>query len=226
MFKRVVITSGPTIEPIDPVRFISNRSSGKSGYHLANEAVRRGAAEVIFITGPTCYIPELVTVVPVETALEMKYHVHNLCPTADVIIKAAAVSDYRPRHVEPRKIKKGLDSFSLELVKNPDMLMELGHSKPPGQILVGYAAETHNSLENARKKFTVKNLDLLVLNEISPDNPAFNADDNQVYLLTAEGHKKLPKMSKADLAVRIWDEIIRLSLTEDPDAPVRPTAED
>lgn len=211
MFKRIVITSGPTVEPIDPVRFISNRSSGKSGFNLANEAVKRGIAEIIFITGPTCYIPEKVTLIPVETALEMRDHLQRVASTADVIIKAAAVSDYRPRHTEPLKIKKGKDSLSLELVKNPDLLMELGQAKPPGQILVGYAAETHDILENARKKFIAKNLDLLVLNEISSQNPAFNADENQVYLFTAEEYTKLDKMDKADLSARIWDEIIRLS---------------
>lgn len=211
MFKRIVITSGPTIEPIDPVRVISNRSSGKSGYHLANEAVNRGIAEIIFITGPTCYIPERVTVFPVETALEMRDRLQRVSSTADVIIKAAAVSDYRPLRTQSRKIKKDMDSLSLELVKNPDLLMELGQAKPPGQILVGYAAETHNILENARKKFTAKNLDLLVLNKISTQNPAFNAEENQVYLFTAEGHTKLAKMNKTDLSARIWDEIIRLS---------------
>lgn len=211
MFKRIIITSGPTIEPIDPVRFISNRSSGKSGYHLAHEAVKRGIADIIFITGPSCFIPEGVTVIPVETTHEMRTCLLQASSDADVIIKAAAVSDYRPQYTEPRKIKKGMDSLSLELVRNPDLLMELGKAKPPGQILVGYAAETHDILKNARKKFTTKNLDLLVLNEISTDNPAFNADTNQVYLLTGEGHTKLAKMDKSELAARIWDEIIGLS---------------
>jgi len=210
VFKRVIITSGPTSEPIDPVRFISNRSSGKSGLHLANEAVKRNIREIIFITGPTCYIPDNVDIIRVETALEMRIQLQRFGDDADVIIMAAAVSDYRPVRFSPQKIKKNQDHLTLELVKNPDLLFELGQRKPPHQVLVGYAAETHDALENARVKFEKKNLDLLVLNEVSVDNPAFSAEDNQVYFITKDGARKLDKMEKSDLAVCIWDEVEKI----------------
>lgn len=214
MFKRVIITSGPTIEPIDPVRFISNRSSGKSGYHLAHEAVKRKIPEIIFITGPTCYIPTGVTLIQVEAALEMREQLHRYSDDADVIIMASAVSDYRVVHYSPEKIKKDQDNLTLQLVKNPDLLFELGQRKSLHQILVGYAAETHNALENAGKKFKKKNLDLLVLNEVSVDNPAFSAEDNQVYFITKDGTRKLARMEKSALAARIWDEVEQIRGSE------------
>jgi phosphopantothenoylcysteine decarboxylase/phosphopantothenate--cysteine ligase len=210
MFKRAIITSGPTVEPIDPVRFISNRSSGKSGYQLAVEAVKREIEEIIFITGPTCYKPEGVTVIPVETALEMRTQLHNYFEEADVVIMAAAVSDFRVVHYTAEKLKKNSDTLMLELVKNPDILSELGKMKRPGQIIVGYAAETDNIFENAREKFKRKNPDLLVLNEISERNPAFNAEENQVYFVTGDGIRKLEKMEKSALAAQVWDEILNL----------------
>jgi phosphopantothenoylcysteine decarboxylase/phosphopantothenate--cysteine ligase len=207
MFKRVIITSGPTIEPIDPVRYISNRSSGRSGLHLADEAVKRGIAEIIFITGPTCFSPKGVTIIPVETALEMRSQLLRYGNDADVIIMAAAVSDYRVADYSSKKIKKDQDTLTLQLVKNPDLLFELGQKKQPHQVLVGYAAETHNIFENARQKFEKKNLDLLVLNQVSRENPAFNSEENQVYLFTSAGMRKLEKMEKSALAARIWDEV-------------------
>jgi len=211
MFNRIIITSGPTIEPIDPVRFISNRSSGKTGFHLANEALKRHISEIIFITGPSCFIPQNVTVIPVETALEMRAQLETYSSKADVIIMSSAVSDYRVASYSPLKIKKGQESLVLELIKNPDLLTELGKRKPARQILVGYAAETHDIFENARKKFEAKNLDLLVLNEVSAANPAFNTDDNQVYFVSKEGTRKLEKMEKSSLASCIFDEIEKLA---------------
>ncbi|MGE5342917.1 MAG: phosphopantothenoylcysteine decarboxylase [Candidatus Omnitrophota bacterium] len=211
MFHRVIITSGPTIEPIDPVRFISNRSSGKSGCHLANEAVKRRIPEIIFITGPTCFLPQGVTVVPIETALEMRAQLQRYSSDAEVIIMSAAVGDYRPAHVSSQKIKKGQDRFLLELVKNPDLLTELGQRKPENQILVGYAAETQNIFENARKKFQTKNLDLLVLNQVSEENPAFSTEDNQVYFVFKDEIRTLERMEKSSLAVHVWDEIEKIS---------------
>jgi phosphopantothenoylcysteine decarboxylase/phosphopantothenate--cysteine ligase len=211
MFKRVIITSGPTIEPIDPVRYISNRSSGRSGLHLADEAVKRGIAEIIFITGPTCFSPQDVTIIPVETALEMRSQLQRYANDADVIIMSAAVSDYRVVKYSTKKIKKDQDTMMLQLVKNPDLLFELGQKKQPHQVLVGYAAETHDIFEHARQKFEKKNLDLLVLNEVSPENPAFNSEENQVYLFTSAGMRKLEKMEKSTLAARIWDEVYRIA---------------
>jgi len=210
MFKRVIITSGPTIEPIDPVRYISNRSSGRSGLHLADEAVKRGIAEIIFITGPTCFFPGGVTIIPVETALEMRSQLQRYGKDADVIIMAAAVSDYRVVKYSTTKIKKDQDILTLQLVKNPDLLFELGQKKKSHQVLVGYAAETHNIFQHAGKKFEKKKLDLLVLNEVSSENPAFNSEENQVYLFTSAGMRKLDKMDKSALAARIWDEIYRI----------------
>ncbi len=211
MFKRVIITSGPTIEPIDPVRYISNRSSGRSGLHLAEEAVKREIPEIFFITGPTCFSPQGVTIIPVETALEMQSQLQRYANDADVIVLAAAVSDYRVANYYPQKIKKDQETLTLQLVKNPDLLFELGQKKTPHQVLVGYAAETHDIFEHAGQKFEKKNLDLLVLNEVSSENPAFNSEENQVYLFTSAGMRKLEKMEKSALAARIWDEVYRIA---------------
>jgi len=207
MFKRVLITSGPTVEPIDPVRYISNRSSGKTGFHIANEARKRGISDIVYITGPSRFIPEGVTVIHVESALDMQAQLNHYSRNADVIIMAAAVSDYRVKQFFTRKIKKDGRTLVLELVKNPDLLAQAGAHKPAGQILVGFAAETDNIIQNARTKFQKKNLDLLVLNEISQQNPAFDVDDNQVYFMTAGGLDKLDKMAKADVAVHLWNRI-------------------
>lgn len=210
MFKRVIITSGPTIEPIDPVRYISNRSSGRSGLYLAKEAVKRGIAEIIFITGPSCISPQGVTIIPVETAMEMRSQLQRYGNDADVIIMSAAVSDYRVVKYSTKKIKKDQDTLMLQLVKNPDLLFELGQKKKPSQVLVGYAAETHNIFQHARQKFEKKNLDLLVLNEVSSQNPAFNSEENQVYLFTSTGMRKLEKMEKSVLATHVWDEVYKI----------------
>ncbi|MFH2108377.1 MAG: phosphopantothenoylcysteine decarboxylase [Chrysiogenia bacterium] len=211
MFKKIIITSGPTLEPIDPVRFISNRSSGKSGYHLAMEARKRALGPITFITGPTYYLPAQVEVIRVETALEMRAAIGNHFRQANVIIMAAAVSDYRSLKYYPEKLKKNNDRMTLELVKNPDILLELGRHKRNNQILVGFAAETEDIFANAQNKLMAKNLDLLVLNEISETNPAFGCDENQVYLVRPDGVRKLEKMNKAHIAALIWDEIVSLA---------------
>jgi phosphopantothenoylcysteine decarboxylase/phosphopantothenate--cysteine ligase len=211
VFSRILITSGPTIEPIDPVRFLSNRSSGKTGFHLAEEARRRGLGPVVFITGPTAYTPGQAEVVRVESAQEMRAAVNEHYGRADVIIMAAAVSDYRSLKYYPDKMKKNAERLTLELVKNPDILLELGRRKRRGQILVGFAAETEDIFVNAQKKLLAKNLDLLVLNEISAANPAFGCEENQVYLVRLDGVRKLESMSKALVAARVWDDIIDLA---------------
>ncbi len=211
MFSRILITSGPTIEPIDPVRFLSNRSSGRSGYHLAMEARARHLGSVTFITGPTVWVPEGVEVVRVETALEMRAAVNERLRQADVIIMAAAVSDYRSVKYYSEKMKKSGERITLELVKNPDILLEAGRDKRRGQVLVGFAAETEDIFANAQKKLQAKNLDLLVLNEISEANPVFGCNENQVFLVRPDGVRKLEKMSKALIAACIWDEIIALA---------------
>lgn len=210
MFERVIIASGPTVEPIDPVRFISNRSSGKTGFHLANEAKKREIQEIIFITGPTNYIPSDVKVIQVETAQSMRDRILNYFDKANVIVMAAAVSDYRSAEYFSEKIKKGDDRIYLEFVKNPDIIKEIGEKKSDDQILVGFAAETSNIFENAREKFERKNLDLLVLNEISKENPVFNEDSNQVFFITKKETIKLDKMKKSAIAALIWDEIFKI----------------
>jgi phosphopantothenoylcysteine decarboxylase/phosphopantothenate--cysteine ligase len=211
VFKKIIITSGPTLEPIDPVRFISNRSSGKTGYHLAMEAKARGIGPIIFITGPTFFMPSGVTLLQVETAQEMHAAIDEHFRQADVVIMAAAVSDYRSLKYYPDKLKKNSEKIILELVKTPDILLELGRHKRKNQILVGFAAETEDIFVNAQKKLLNKNLDLLVLNEISQSNPAFGSEENQVYLLRPDVIKKIEKMNKAQVAARIWDEILDLA---------------
>ncbi len=215
VIERVIITSGPTIEPIDPIRFITNRSSGKSGYHLAMEAHRRGIREILYITGPSQYIPKAkgITVVRIESALEMRSYLRKFGAQSDVIIMAAAISDYRVEEYSKKKIKKKQDTLTLKLVKNPDLLLELGKVKRVNQILVGYAAETHDIFENAKRKFDAKNLDLLILNKISADNPAFQVDHNQVFLVTRDIIRELPKMEKAGIAAHIWDEIAKIAIS-------------
>lgn len=207
MFERVLITSGPTVEPIDPVRYISNRSSGKTGFHIAREAYERRIKEIVFITGPTCHIPSRVRCIQVETAMEMRTKVFENLENVNVIIMAAAVCDYKIQTYFPHKIKKNSETISLDLEKNPDILLEIGIKKKDNQILVGFAAETDDIFENGKRKLTEKNMDLLVLNEISLSNPAFNVDTNEVYFLTSEEIKKLPRMKKQEIAVNIWDKI-------------------
>jgi phosphopantothenoylcysteine decarboxylase / phosphopantothenate---cysteine ligase len=209
--KRILITSGPTIEPIDPVRFLSNRSSGKTGLHLAREACARRLGPVTFITGPTAFLPDEVEIVQVESAQEMRAAVNARARQADVIIMAAAVSDYRSVKYYADKMKKSGERLTLELVKNPDILLELGRRKRRGQVLVGFAAETEDIFANAQKKLLAKNLDLLVLNEISEANPAFGSDENQVYLVRRDGVRRFERMSKARIAALVWDDIIDLA---------------
>ena len=211
MFNKIVIASGPTLEPIDPVRFLSNRSSGKTGYHLAMEARVRDIGPITFITGPTFYLPIQVELIQVETAQEMRAAIGDHFRSSDVIIMAAAVSDYRSLKYYPEKMKKDGERITLELVKNPDILLELGRHKRKNQILVGFAAESEDIFVNAQKKLIAKNLDLLVLNEISEANPAFGCDENQVYLVRPEGVRKLEKMNKAHIAAVIWDDIVSMA---------------
>jgi len=209
MAETVLITSGPTVEPIDPVRFISNRSSGKMGLALAREAVRRGC-RVIFVSGPVCQFPEGVDLIRVETADQMRTAVLARGDEVDVLIMAAAVCDFRPNRVEPAKIKRGGDKLVLDLVPNPDILREYGARKRPDQILVGFALETDHIQENARRKLQQKNLDLIVLNEVSENNPIFGSEQNQVWLVSPDQARELPRLSKGEVARCIWEEIERI----------------
>lgn len=211
MIRTAVIVSGPTVEPIDPVRYISNHSSGKSGLYLAEEAVKRGVERVVFITGPTVHIPSDVELFRVNTALEMYDRVMEVLPEADVLIMAAAVADYRPAEVAERKIKKSEDTLQLTLVRNPDILKEAGKRKGDRQIVVGYAAETDNFLENGRKKMENKRADMIVLNHISEENPVFGKDHNEIWLLKKGDSRRVERNTKDVLAAEIWNEIFSLA---------------
>lgn len=205
--KKILITAGGTQEAIDPVRYIGNRSSGKMGYALAKVAATRGA-EVILISGPTHLLPPPgVEVHYVESASQMRDVVLAHYANSDIVIKAAAVADYRPQTMCADKIKKNSATLNLVLEKTPDILFELGQLKKH-QILVGFAAETQQLLTHAQEKLARKNLDMIVANDITMPGAGFNIDTNIVKLLYRDGHmEELPKMSKEQLAGIILDKI-------------------
>jgi phosphopantothenoylcysteine decarboxylase/phosphopantothenate--cysteine ligase len=208
--EKILVTAGPTQEPLDPIRFISNHSSGKMGYALAKVARRRGA-EVILVTGPTSIpIPRGdMKVVSVKTAAEMRRAVLGHMEGCSVVIKAAAVSDFRPKAVSSQKMKKAEASTSLTLEKTEDILSEIGKKK--AGILVGFAAETENVVANAQKKLKEKNLDLIVVNDVTKPGAGFGQDTNQVKILFPSGEvKDLPLMSKEEVAQAILDEVEKL----------------
>ena len=209
--EKILVTAGPTQEPLDPVRFITNHSSGKMGYALAKVAGRRGA-EVILVTGPTSIpIPRGdMKVVSVKTAAEMRKAVLGHLEGCSVVIKAAAVSDFRPKAVSLQKMKKAEASTSLALEKTEDILSEIGKKKRDG-ILLGFAAETENVVANAQKKLKEKNLDLMVVNDITKPGAGFGQDTNQVKILFPSGEvKALPLMSKEEVSELILDEVGKL----------------
>ena len=205
--KTVVVTAGPTQEPIDPVRHISNASSGKTGFAIA-EAARQRGAEVVLITGPThLQAPVGVTCVPVRTAVQMRDAVREHFAAADVVIKSAAVSDFRPATVIADKVKKEDATLSIALERNPDILAELGAVKGK-RVLVGFAAETRDLLANAKQKVSKKALDLIVANDVSDPAMGFASDHNRVHLIDAAGRiEPLPVMSKRALAEAILDRV-------------------
>ena len=209
--RKVLVTAAGTYEPIDPVRYIGNRSSGKMGYAIAQAAQERGA-DVVLISGPSALTaPAGVELIRVETAAQMREAVMNHCQAADIIIKAAAVADYRVRQVAEEKIKKHDDELVLVLDRNPDILQELGQKKQPGQILVGFAAETQNLLDYAKAKLEKKNLDMIVANDVSRPDAGFNVDTNAVKLLYRDGTlQELPCMNKRRLADELLDRIIKI----------------
>jgi phosphopantothenoylcysteine decarboxylase/phosphopantothenate--cysteine ligase len=205
--RTVLVTAGPTREPIDPARFLSNRSSGKMGFALARAARRRGA-EVILVAGPTGLpTPAGVKRVNVQTAQDMYDAVMQYAEMASVIIKSAAVADYKPRSCFTEKVKKEQISDQLELERNPDILKELGKRKKEGQILVGFAAESSRLELEGRKKLEAKNLDMIAVNNINSDSTGFEVDNNQVLLLTVEGAETLPFTSKDHTADLILDRV-------------------
>jgi phosphopantothenoylcysteine decarboxylase/phosphopantothenate--cysteine ligase len=206
---RIVVTAGPTREPIDPVRYISNRSSGKMGYRLAAAALRRGAA-VTVVSGPTGQTPPPgATVIPVETAEEMREAVLHHARSATIIIKAAAVADYRVKAPAATKIK-GKRELTLDLVPNPDILQEVA-AAGTGAFIVGFAAETHDVMANAQAKLAAKGVDLLVVNDVSQAGIGFDAEDNEVLLLDRRGGQRaLPRMPKSAVADAILNHVLSL----------------
>jgi phosphopantothenoylcysteine decarboxylase/phosphopantothenate--cysteine ligase len=208
---KVMVTAGGTREPIDPVRYITNRSSGKMGYALAQRARERGA-EVILVSAPTNLAPPPgVHVVPVTTAMNMLEAVERHLEESQVVIKAAAVADYRPARVSQQKIKKAHGNFTLELERNPDILASIGLKKKAHQIFVGFAAETQDLISNAGMKMEKKNVDLMVANDVTLEGAGFEGDTNIVTIIQKDGTiEELPKMSKLDVAEEILDRIVKL----------------
>jgi phosphopantothenoylcysteine decarboxylase/phosphopantothenate--cysteine ligase len=206
---RILVTAGATLEPLDPVRYMSNRSSGKMGYALARAARMRGA-KVTLVSGPTALKPPRdVALSRVKTAEEMRRTVLADCGLYDVIIKAAAVLDWRPKETSAQKIKKGRGVQTLELVENPDILAELGCMQRNSRcLLVGFAAETQDLIANAQEKLKKKNLDLIVVNDVSREDTGFEADTNAVKIVYRDGHMEdLPLMPKQEVADQLLDRI-------------------
>lgn len=208
--RSIMVTAGPTVEAIDPVRFISNHSSGKMGYAIARAAARRGA-DVTLVSGPTALdAPDGVRMVPVQSAREMLAEAEEVFTDCDIAVFAAAVSDMRPKNPAGRKLKKGVSDSelaSIELVENPDILATLGASKAH-QVVVGFAAETNDVIENAQAKLHRKNADMIVANDVGGD-VGFGTDDNKVWLVEEAGIIDVPRMSKSELADIILNNAIR-----------------
>ena len=208
--KKVLISAGPTIEKIDPIRFISNFSSGKMGYALAEDLRKRGA-EVFLISGPVS-LPDIsgVNHIKVTSAQEMHEKCISLFADIDIAVMAAAVADYRPTEIAAQKLKKeSVDQMQINLVKNPDILADLGKMKKNSQVLIGFALETENEKENALKKLHNKNADFIVMNSLRDENSTFNVDTNKVSVIFSESEiKEYPLMSKKEIAVHIIDEAI------------------
>jgi phosphopantothenoylcysteine decarboxylase/phosphopantothenate--cysteine ligase len=206
--RRVLVTSGGTREPIDPVRFIGNRSSGKQGHAVAAEAVRRGAA-VVMVTTVDRPVAAGVEVVRVDNAAEMLAAVTEVAPTADVVVMAAAVADWRPKAVAPSKMKKDDGIPDLVLETTVDILTELGRDKRDGQVLVGFAAETDDVRANAAAKLARKRIDLIVANDVAAAGAGFEHDTNQVVLLGADGSARdVPLASKEEVARAVVDAVV------------------
>jgi phosphopantothenoylcysteine decarboxylase/phosphopantothenate--cysteine ligase len=204
----VLITAGPTREKIDPVRYLTNRSSGRMGYALAEAAVRRGA-HVLLVTGPTALTPPgAAEVMRVETAEEMRQAVLAKLPEATIVIKTAAVADYRPKSVAVHKIKR-TGPMTLELEPTADILAEIARHKK-SQIVIGFAAETENALENARKKLSAKSLDAIVVNDVSREGIGFDSDRNAVTIITQHEVIEVPESTKWEVAQRVLDQVGRL----------------
>jgi len=204
----VLVTAGPTREKIDPVRYLTNRSSGRMGYAVAEAALRRGA-HVLLVSGPTSLTaPGAAEVTQVESAEQMQDAVFQLLPRASIVIKTAAVSDYRPKATAGQKIKRK-GAMSLELEATADILQELSRKKS-SQIVVGFAAETENVLENARQKLVTKNLDAIVVNDVAREGVGFDSDRNAVTIITRDDIIEVPETTKWEVAQRVLDQVVRI----------------
>ena len=209
--KKILVTAGPTQESIDPVRYITNHSSGKMGYAIAKAAMLRGA-DVTLVSGRTAIEPPMfVKVVPVVTAKDMYEAVTSVSDEQDIIIKAAAVADYRPAKVSDEKVKKSDGQMSIELERTDDILKFLGGHKRDGQFLCGFSMETQNVIGNSRAKLTKKNLDMVAANNVKVEGAGFQGDTNVLTLITQDEEVSLPLMSKEDAALKILDKILTLT---------------
>jgi phosphopantothenoylcysteine decarboxylase / phosphopantothenate---cysteine ligase len=215
--RRVVVTAGGTREPIDPVRYIGNRSSGKMGHALAAEAARRGAKVDLVSASTQLHDPPGVAVHRVETAEQMRAVTMPLADKAEVVIKAAAVADYRPAGYRPQKVKKDQEPLeSVDLERTPDILAEIGAAKG-GRILVGFAAETDLHEEHGRDKLRRKGLDLIVVNRVDAPDAGFSVDTNRAVMLFADDRRvEVPLVTKARMAALIWDEVEALLVAREP----------
>lgn len=213
----ILITAGPTREAIDPVRFLSNRSSGKMGYAIARSAADAGH-RVILISGPTeLDVPDRVDFIPVESAEEMYAAVEHWIKRADIAIFAAAVADYRPAEIQPQKIKKKEASMTLELIKTPDILGSARSEFGYRGVLIGFAAETRDLEDNARKKLELKGCDLVIANDVSRTDIGFDVHENEILMVHADHSEALPKASKQHLAHLIVEQATELASARDPD---------
>lgn len=208
--RKVLVTAGPTREALDPVRFLTNRSSGRMGYALAEAAARRGA-EVTLVSGPVALeCPTGVRREFVESTQDLYCAMERLCREQDVIIQAAAPADYRPAHIAGQKIKKADgEAMELKLVENPDVAAMVGSKKRPGQVLVAFAAETQNLSENAAKKLDKKNVDFIVGNDVTRPGAGFDVDTNIITIFDRSGATELPMMKKTEVADKILDHVLK-----------------
>lgn len=205
---RILVTAGPTQEPLDPVRYLTNHSSGKMGYAIAHAAMLRGA-DVTLVSGPTALkYPPLVRTIPIVTAQDMYEAVTREAEHADIIIKAAAVADYTPETVADNKIKKSDNDLSISLRRTQDILGYLGTHRRPGQFLCGFSMETEHMLENSRKKLTKKNLDMIVANNVKDAGAGFQGNTNVITMITQDSVTQLPLMDKEEAAHAILTEIL------------------
>lgn len=209
--KKILVTAGPTQEPIDPVRYLTNHSSGKMGYAIAKVCSMRGA-DVTLVSGKTAIKPPLfVDVVPVTTARDMYEAVTSRFDKQDIVIKAAAVADYRPKTISDQKVKKADGELSIEMERTDDILKYLGEHKREDQFLCGFSMETEHMLENSRKKLEKKNLDMIVANNVKVEGAGFAGDTNIVTLITKDDETQLPLLSKEETAVEIMNKILEIT---------------